>query len=378
MRVLIILPSALVGGAERVAFSFAEHLLALNHEVTVYTLTRGPGPLWPGLADRPGFCLLAPKILSEKTALLRLPIDILRLRRSGRFDLVYTSHVHCNALASLCVRLGLLRARRLVARESTRIFERFHGLRRFVYRQFYRAYGRLDLLILQSADMRDSLLANIRLAPRTRPVVLLNPINLEIIDRERMKPIADCQVGWSEGAFNIVYCGRLITVKRLSLLLQGLAAVPELAWTLTILGDGPLRKALEEERDRLGLSDRVIFLGNVMNPYQHFARADLGVLVSEIEGFPNVLLEMMASGTRALVSTPCASGIHDLPGVDILDPATADGIAARIAEIVAERPDRRAVYRRYVEDHRSIESFTEKLGELVGLELWSIPKDSSR
>jgi glycosyltransferase involved in cell wall biosynthesis len=369
MRILIILPSGLVGGAERVAFSFAEHLLARGHEVTVYILTRGPGPLWPGLEGRRGFRLLGPEVSTERAALLRLPLDILRLRASGRFDLVYTSHVHCNALASLCVCLGLLRAGRLVARESTRIFERFHGLRRFVYRQFYRAYGRLDLLILQSADMRDSLLANIRLARRTRPVVLLNPVNLETIDRERAKVLVDRQAGWGEGSFKIVYCGRLIAVKRLSLLLQGLAAVPDPAWTLTILGDGPLRKALEGERDRLGLSDRVAFLGNVANPYQHFVRADLGVLVSEIEGFPNVLLEMMASGTRALVSTPCASGIHDLPGVDILDPATADGLAARIAQIINEHPDRRALYRRYVEDHRSIGSFAGRLGALVGLEL---------
>ncbi|MGN6499525.1 MAG: glycosyltransferase [Tsuneonella sp.] len=366
MKTLIILPSATVGGAERIAFGLAEYLLTRGNQVIVFAMTRGPGKFWPALSRYPGFTLHAPPARSAKTALLRLPCDLLRLRKYGPFDLLYSSHVRTNALAAMLVALGVVRSRFVVARESTRIFERFKGLKLLTYRLCYALYGRIDLLILQTEDMKRSLLAHVRLARRTCAVVIPNPVDLEAIERQCLDARRTRVTAPASENFEIVFCGRLIPVKRVSLLLRAMAHI-HAQWHLTILGDGPLREQLEDESRRLGVSNRVTFHGSVDNPFAHFAGADLGVLVSEVEGFPNVLLEMMASGTKTLVATPCTAAIAELPGVTILTEPTSEALAETISQAIEQRRDLSALYRRYIEDRRTIHSFAGALfGHLHG------------
>ena len=81
-----------------------------------------------------------------------------------------------------------------------------------------------------------------------------------------------------------------------------------------ILGDGPLRSELEALIIELGLEDVVSLLGYVENPLKYFARADVFVLSSHVEGLPNVLVEAMMCGCTP-VSTDCPTGprevLHD-------------------------------------------------------------------
>jgi len=76
---------------------------------------------------------------------------------------------------------------------------------------------------------------------------------------------------------------------------------------LIILGDGPLRSELEALIVELGLKDVVSLLGHVENPLKYFARADVFVLSSHVEGLPNVLVEAMMCGCTP-VSTDCPTG----------------------------------------------------------------------
>ena len=309
MNALFLLPSGMVGGAERIAFNLAALLLEQGHHVTVYAMTRGRGVLWTQLEDQANFHYMASNAASERRGLLEFLARLPKLRRRGPFDLVYTSHVHVNALASLLVTVGLLSTRHLVSRESTRIFDRFRGFRRLVYRIAYGFYGRQDLLIFQTDEMRESLARNFRIPPGIAQEVIPNPVDLQWIDRLKAQPALE-----NTADFEIVCCGRLIPLKRVSLLLQSLAAVRYRDWRLHIIGDGPDREALEQEADRLGIGERITFTGHIENPIAYLASADLGVLCSEIEGFPNVLLEMMASGTKCVISTPCTEAVRSLPG----------------------------------------------------------------
>lgn len=359
--VLVILPSAMVGGAERVAHNLVTALLAEGNRVTVYTMTRGAGPLWPRLEGEQGFTHIASHAPSEKRGLLDFVIRSRALRAMGPFDLVYTTHVHVNALTSLALRLGLLQAKRFVSRESTRIFDRFRGRKSWIYRLAYRFYGRQDLLIFQTEEMRASLEQAIALPPHLIRAVVPNPVNLANVDAAIAKEPHSAPRG---APFRIVFCGRLIPLKRVSLLFDALAKLDdERAWQLDILGDGPLREELAIDAERLGLASRVKFHGNVANPYAIFAGADLGVLVSTIEGFPNVLLEMMASGTKKIIATPCTPAVRDLPELAMLENATPDDLVAMIASIIDQRPDCSAVYRAHVERRHSIARFAQMVLE---------------
>lgn len=73
---------------------------------------------------------------------------------------------------------------------------------------------------------------------------------------------------------------------------------------LAIVGAGPMHSELQAQAARLGVGDRVTWVGNVDQRMlvRYYGAADLTILASRAEGLPNVLLESMASGTP-VVST---------------------------------------------------------------------------
>jgi len=111
----------------------------------------------------------------------------------------------------------------------------------------------------------------------------------------------------------IVAVGRLVTQKGFDLLLAAFARIavefPE--WRLVIIGEGPERASLLEQRDRLGLAGRAELIGRSDAVESWMAQAGLVVQPSRFEGFPNVVLEAMGMGA-AVVSANCLAGPADL------------------------------------------------------------------
>ncbi len=107
----------------------------------------------------------------------------------------------------------------------------------------------------------------------------------------------------------IVGMGRLVPAKGFGTLLECFARLagefPQ--WRLCILGEGPLRETLETQARDLGLEGRVLLPGAVNPPWGVLHHADVFVLSSSYEGFPNALCEAMACGV-ACVSFACPSG----------------------------------------------------------------------
>lgn len=128
--------------------------------------------------------------------------------------------------------------------------------------------------------------------------------------------------------------GRLAAVKNFELLIRVFSrlAISHDRWDLVILGEGPERASLAASIRELGLTDRIFLPGLAGNVAQWHSRADLYVLTSLSEGFPNALAEALCNGLPA-VSFDCDTGPRDIirHGVDGLLVTPDDGAALALA-----------------------------------------------
>jgi len=111
----------------------------------------------------------------------------------------------------------------------------------------------------------------------------------------------------------VLAAGRLTKQKGFDVLLNAFAIKKkELSdWKLVILGEGDQRAALELQIKNLGIREHVLMPGVVTNLGNYMKAAELFVLSSRYEGFPNVLTEAMASGI-AVIAADCPSGPSDI------------------------------------------------------------------
>ena len=108
------------------------------------------------------------------------------------------------------------------------------------------------------------------------------------------------------GGANLLFVGRLTSVKGIPILLQAIARLrarfPDVR--LDIIGDGPERSKLEAQARMLGVADRAMFHGyrSQAQLREQLARTDAFVMSSFAEGVPVVLMEAMAAGVPVVAT----------------------------------------------------------------------------
>ncbi|HHY38780.1 MAG TPA: glycosyltransferase family 4 protein [Clostridia bacterium] len=100
----------------------------------------------------------------------------------------------------------------------------------------------------------------------------------------------------------IVMVARFEAQKDHATLLRALAQLSATPWKLILVGDGPLRPAIENLTVNLGLSGRVHFVGARLDVADILARAQVFALISNWEGFPRSILEAMRAGLPVVAS----------------------------------------------------------------------------
>ncbi len=145
----------------------------------------------------------------------------------------------------------------------------------------------------------------------------------------------------------IISIGRLEPEKGHTDLIRAYANIAsKIPHSLVIVGEGSLREYLSDLAQCLSLKDRVIFTGNLENPFGMLKHAGFLVLPSRWEAFPTVLLEALA------LKVPVIATASDGP-VEILDngqygllvpPGDITALSAAILE-VASQPGKRDHYR---------------------------------
>jgi len=171
--------------------------------------------------------------------------------------------------------------------------------------------------------------------PRDRTAILANPIDTDEL------PQSDD----SARSYDLLWVGRLTAEKRPVLFVDAVAALAERRPSMraAILGDGPLSPEVRDRIAHHGLEDAVDVPGWIDDPIPWYADASVFMLTSERDALPLTLIEAMASG--AVPVAPAVGNVADLlvEGWNgrVVDPVTADGLAAATEELLAD-PELRA------------------------------------
>jgi glycosyltransferase involved in cell wall biosynthesis len=108
------------------------------------------------------------------------------------------------------------------------------------------------------------------------------------------------------GVIKTVSVGRLYPEKRIDLLIQLLATLSENGYSVNHAhaGTGPLEPNMKKLVEEKGLNNCFEFVGNIKNINAFMSTADFMIHTADYEGYPNVLMEAMASG-KPIVTTDC-------------------------------------------------------------------------
>lgn len=308
MKVAVFLPSGSLGGAEQVLLQIANAYSDNGAAVTVYLLTNLKATEFEKKL-RSEINLICFDAARESKGIFKILVHFLFKFGQNKFDYAYSSHVHLNAFVSVLRRLSLIKINKHIVRESTLIFNRFKGYKLKLFSFLYNVgYSKVDLIICQTELMKVQLVENKPKLQNRKVVVINNPITLLGKDLTSLNPLPNREY--------IVSAGRLIPEKGFDILIEAFKVLSRQhpALELVILGEGSSRNNLEKQIDTAALNGKVHLVGFVENVYSYFTYAKMCVVSSRIEGFPNVLLQMMSCNNR-VVSTLCAGGIENIKGV---------------------------------------------------------------
>ncbi|HEY9721627.1 MAG TPA: glycosyltransferase family 4 protein, partial [Oscillatoriaceae cyanobacterium] len=309
MNITCVISSLGSGGAERVISRLANAWVAEGHRVEMLTLEASEPfyALDPRITLRQlgvaGNSRSVPEaIASNLRRLWALRVAI----RAHRPDVI-VSFTDATNVRVLMAAVGL-RIPTIVSERTDPAHSRMGRVWEFLRERFY---PRADLLVMQTqraAAFFPRLQQKIRIIPNPVPA-----------------PTSVAEAKPAGTRKQLVTLGRLHREKGFDLLMTAFREVagrhPD--WDITIWGEGPARAELERLRNELGLTERVHLPGTTTEAHAKLAAADLYVLSSRFEGFPNGLCEAMATGVP-VVSFDCANGPAEIitPELDgVLVPA---------------------------------------------------------
>ncbi len=183
---------------------------------------------------------------------------------------------------------------------------------------------------------------------RAHVVVIPNGIELERFARVS-RDVARARLGFSDQRKLVVCVSRLSHEKGVDVLLDAVAHIKTSDARVVIVGDGPEESALKSRAQRAGIVDRVLFAG--ARPHDDvpiwIAAADVAVLSSRKEGYPNAVVEYLACG-RPVVATR-VGGVPEIltsPAVGtMVEPENPPALAAALDDALARSWDEEALAR---------------------------------
>jgi len=329
-----------INGVTRMISLYKEHLQALGHEVTVFTLG-DPDPAGdePGVVRSPGIPIgdrgyYVGMRYNERAQRLIEQMDIVHCHhlfmsvelahRYARCPIVYTNHTRYDLYTGSVTPLPQPAA---------------DALMRQIWPEFT---DYADIVITPSESVRQVMLDfGVR-----RPIeVIENGVDLRPF-RQPKNPMNKPNLGIPESAILLMYVGRLSPEKNLEVLLEQVAIAQDIVPDLHLLlvGHGPSEEILPWKARQLGIENHVHFTGPVEYEVvaNYMAAGDLFVTASVTEVHPLTVIEAMASGLPVVaVSSPGLVDTVETGRTGYLTNKPDGGLAAAIVGLALNPEQRR-------------------------------------
>ena len=328
IRVLHVITSLTVGGAERLVISAVRGLPSDRYEHAICCLAE------PGARAAEAAGAGVPVVCIGGFPGLRHPLAFARLFRVIRRASPTIVHTHLQSANLYGRAAARLAAVPIVIATEHNVYTQKPRRYVMVERQLARA---TDVLIAVSTNVQQFLSAQLAL-PASAIRVVRNGVAPAAPSPDR---VAALRARAGDGAPIVAVVASLTRKKGHDCLLRAIAMLRErgVACHVLLAGEGPERVRLESLAADLGLGGVVQFLGALPGSADVLAVADLFVLPSIAEGMPLALLEAMQAG-KAVVAT-AVGGVPEViqPEVNgiLVPPADAPTLADAMARLAASR-----------------------------------------
>jgi len=321
-------PPKRLGGTEIATFNIAKHL-SKRHEVHVFTTLDEGLPResyiegfyvhrvpWPNIRFLGGLLFL---------------INITRLLKKIKPDIIHIQNIEFGKDIFLLNKI-LRKTYVIWARGSDINFlfiDKKNWLLKLVLKE-------ADAVISLTYDMKKKIME----VCNREIFVIPNGIDLNIFEGLSKDELRK-KFGLNKTQKTILYAGTLRPVKGLTYLIEAVKIINDKNNRLLLVGYGEEREHLENLVKKLKIENIVTFVGEVSNKevFEYMTASDVLVLPSLSEGFPNVILEAMASGLPIIATK--VGGVPEIINNEVngflIDPKNPQQICEKILLIFKDK-----------------------------------------
>ncbi len=311
-KILMLIDVIESGGAENILLNIARYLKEKGNYITIIPnykikseyLYKLDGLNYKNLDIEKKYNLIG-KIYTWFSYLIK----ILEHTKKDKYDIIF-SFLERSNIANIIV--GFFRDSKVIISVRNNLTHQYGNrnfLERFIVKNaitFF--YNRTSKIITLSNAIKKDLIKNFNIKENILETIY-NPYDIKVIEEKAKEDIEPRENKLFNNHDIIINIGRLTEQKGQIYLIRSFKYVIEKLPNarLVILGEGELRRILEEEIEKLNLQNYIILLGFKKNPYKYLARSKLFVFSSLWEGFGNSIVEALICKTP-VISTNCKYG----------------------------------------------------------------------
>lgn len=296
IKVFHIVPNLAVGGGEKLAVDICTFLDKEVYTCKIISLYKSQNTIYEQIARENNIDII---FLNKKIGVdLKIIVQLIKLLKKENPDIL---HTHLYVMSYVLPASIFCNIRSVVHTVHSVANKELRKSVRIIMHIAYKVFGVIPVAI--SNHIKQTVYDEYGIE-KEKIRCIYNGV--DTLKFQRKKQIENTNI------LEFVHIGRFNTVKNHKLLIESFAlALNEINnIKLKLVGDGELRKEIEELVESLKIKDKVTFRGIRKEIPNELKDADIFILTSNWEGIPLSIIEAMASGL-SIISTK-AGGVADI------------------------------------------------------------------